>query len=339
MKAKTILYGLAGSFVLIQFLPINKTLPPTEEALEFHTVQNPPGEIYSLLKNACYDCHSNHTRYPWYTHVQPVGWWVQNHVKSGRAELNFSEFGEWSAFERAEVLDQCALMIEKGAMPLRSYLPMHPEARLSDGDKKLLINWLRNPASFGKVVKIAAAAPPDTCDDNDANPRCCFRDMPDSLTAIMKIAGKDEPGERIAISGRMLNPDGKTPCAGVLLYAYHTDATGRYSPKGGEKGIQKKHGYLHGWCRSDREGRYEIHSIHPASYPDSRIEAHIHAVVWEPGGKEPYFINEFVFDDDPFVNARYRAVEMKKGKESSVVKLRKDPEGVWVGERDIVLKH
>lgn len=337
MKAKNIFVGLLGGLALLQFFPIDKTLPPTQEALEFHVAQNPPDEVMSLLKNACYDCHSNHTRYPWYAHVQPIGWWIQNHIEQGRRELNFSEFGEWSDFERREVLDLCADLIEKGKMPLRSYLPMHPEARLTAGQKSLLVNWLRNPVPDSKVVKTALNISPDTCDDNE-KVRCCFVGMPDNLNSEITIAGKDEPGERFFLRGRVFKADGKTPYPNVIIYSYHTDANGIYSKKGDETGIRRWHGRLHGWCRSDAEGWFTIHTIRPASYPNSRNAAHIHHVVQEPDGSEPYYISETVFEDDKFVDARYRANEKRSGMSSGIVKLGKDARGVWEGKRFVTLK-
>lgn len=334
MKAKNIFFGLLGGLALLQFFPIDKTLPPTDERQEFHVVQNPPDEVMAILKNACFDCHSDHTRYPWYTNVQPVGWWIQNHIKSGRAELNFSEFGEWSAFEQREVLDHCARMIEKGKMPLKSYLPMHPEARLDAHQKAVLVNWLRNPVSEAKVVKTTLAIPPDTCDDNE-NVRCCFVGMPDNLTSELRIAGKEEPGERLFLRGRVFKADGKTPYAGVIIYSYHTDAKGIYSKKGDETGIRRWHGRLHGWCRTDAQGWYSIHTIRPASYPNSQAPAHIHHVVREPDSSEPYYINDTVFEDDKFVDERYRTNE--KGS-SGIIKVQRQADNTWAGKRFITLK-
>jgi protocatechuate 3,4-dioxygenase beta subunit len=338
MKAKNIFLGLFGGLALLQFFPIDKTLPPTEVAQEFHIVQNPPDAVFSLIKKACYDCHSNHTRYPWYANVQPVGWWLQSHVKDGRANFNFSEFGKWEKSEQLEVLGDCAKLIEKGKMPLGNYLPMHPEARLTAAQKTLLISWLRDPTSAISLSKFAKLqTPSDTCDDNE-KVRCCFVGMPDSLTSEIKIAEKNEPGERFFLRGRVFKADGKTPYAGVVIYSYHTDATGIYPKKGDETGIRRWHGRLHGWCRSDAEGWFSIHTIRPASYPNSRNAAHIHHVIQEPDGSEPYYINDTVFEGDPFVDDTYRANEKRGGGSSGIVKLGKDAQGVWEGKRFITLK-
>ena len=332
MKAKNIFFGLFGGLALLQFFPIDKTLPPTEEAQEFHV-----DAVMAILKNACYDCHSNHTRYPWYSNIQPVGWWLQNHIEVGRAELNFSEFGQWSDHERREVLDHCAHLIETEKMPLGSYLPMHPEARLTAAQKNLLINWLRNPVADSKVVKTSLIISPDTCDDNE-KVRCCFVGMPDNLTSELKIAGKDEPGERLFIRGRGFKADGKTPYPNLIVYSYHTNAKGIYPKKGDETGIRRWHGRLHGWCRTDAEGWFSIHSIRPASYPNSRNAAHIHHVVQEPDGSEPYYINDTVFEDDEFVDDKYRASEKRWGGSSGITKVQKQSDGTWEGKRFVTLK-
>jgi protocatechuate 3,4-dioxygenase beta subunit len=337
MKAKNIFFGFVGGLALLQFFPIDKTLPPTEEAQEFHVAQNPPDAVMAILKNACYDCHSNHTRYPWYSNVQPVGWWMQNHVEEGRAELNFSEFGQWSEHERREVLDHCARLIEKGAMPLSSYLPMHPEARLTAEQKTLLINWLRDPVADSRVVKTSLAISSDTCNDNE-NVWCCFVGMPEKLTSELEIAGKDEPGERLFLRGRLFKADGKTPYPNAVIYSYHTDATGIYPKKGDETGIRRWHGRLHGWCRTDADGWFSINSIRPASYPNSRNAAHIHHVVQEPDGSRPYYINDTVFEDDEFVDDKYRANEKRWGGSSGITKVQKQPDGTWEGKRFVTLK-
>jgi len=337
MKAKNIFFGFLGGLALLQFFPIDKTLPPTEEAQEFHVVQNPPDAVFSILKNACYDCHSNHTRYPWYSNIQPVGWWLQSHVENGRTELNFSEFGKWNKAEQIEVLDHCARLIEKGKMPLGSYLPMHPEARLTGQQKALLVNWLRTPAADSKVVKTSLSVSPDTCDDNE-KVRCCFVGMPENLSAEIEIAGKDEPGERLFLRGRVFKSDGKTPYPNVIVYSYHTDSKGIYPKNGDETGIWRWHGRLHGWCRTDAEGWFSIHTIRPASYPNSRAAAHIHHVVQEPDGSEPYYINDTVFEDDRFVDERYREAEKRFGGDSGIIKVQRQSDNSWAGKRFVTLK-
>ncbi len=121
----------------------------------------------------------------------------------------------------------------------------------------------------------------------------------------------------------------------ALIYAYHTDATGRYMKTGDEKGVQRWHGHLYGWCRTDSGGRYSIRSIRPAPYPDGSMPAHIHAAIREEG-KPPYYINDFVFADDPLVNAAYLKSLINPGG-SGVVPLARLTDGTWLGKRDILL--
>ena len=112
-------------------------------------------------------------------------------------------------------------------------------------------------------------------------------------------------GPKIQISGIIYKPDGKTPAAGVVLYVYHTDQKGIYATKGNEKGWDKRHGYIRGWIKTNEKGEYTIYTLVPASYPNSNNPKHIHPTIKEPGFSE-YWIDEFVFDDDPLLPASER---------------------------------
>lgn len=110
-----------------------------------------PDSVLVVLRKSCYDCHSNNTAYPWYTHVQPIGWFMDWHIKDGKHELNFSEFGGYSPKRQASKLKSIAASIEDGTMPLPSYLWMHTNARLTDREKTLLTEWvLRTRDSLSK---------------------------------------------------------------------------------------------------------------------------------------------------------------------------------------------
>jgi hypothetical protein len=102
-----------------------------------------PDSVQALLKNACYDCHSNNTNYPWYVNIQPVGWLMANHIKKGKDELNFSEFGSYSSRRQLSKLNGIANSIRDDIMPLSSYKWMHKNAQLSTYEKALLINWVQ----------------------------------------------------------------------------------------------------------------------------------------------------------------------------------------------------
>lgn len=126
---------LAAIFVLIQFVPVDRTNPPVEGE-----VPAPP-EVREVLQRACYDCHSNETNWPWYSRVAPVSWLVARDVHEGREHLNFSTWNRLSTRDQVEAMRESWEEVEEGEMPLWFYLPPHPEARLSDRDRELLRNW------------------------------------------------------------------------------------------------------------------------------------------------------------------------------------------------------
>lgn len=97
--------------------------------------------VKNILKNACYDCHSNNTNYPWYSNIQPMGWLMAKHIKNGKDELNFSEFGSYSSRRQLSKLTGIANSIKDDIMPLSSYRLMHKEAQLSTMEKTILIEW------------------------------------------------------------------------------------------------------------------------------------------------------------------------------------------------------
>lgn len=99
--------------------------------------------VQEILKNACYDCHSNNTNYPWYSNIQPMGWIMANHITQGKEELNFSEFGSYSPRKQISKLNGIANSIKDDIMPLSSYKLMHKKAQLSTKAKTLIINWVQ----------------------------------------------------------------------------------------------------------------------------------------------------------------------------------------------------
>jgi hypothetical protein len=140
-RLKKILLGLLIVFIVIQFIQpahneSNERLPT-----DMTKTINTPANVQHILKTACYDCHSNHTNYPWYSRVQPFGWLLANHIKEGKAELNFSEFGSYSRRRQISKLNGVANSIKDGTMPLSSYSLIHKNDRLSKENKTLLIDW------------------------------------------------------------------------------------------------------------------------------------------------------------------------------------------------------
>ena len=176
----------------------------------------------------------------------------------------------------------------------------------------------------------------DTCDDPDADVNCSFLNMPENISEVVIIAGEKEQGERLNLSGRVYKEDGVTPYKNVIMYFYHTDSKGVYSKTGNETGVRKWQGRLHGWCKTNADGKYEIQTIRPASYPGTTGPAHIHCVIKLPTGQEPFYVQDFVFDDDPFVDEQFRAKAKQGAGHGVIVKLLKNDK-VWHGVRNFVM--
>jgi len=138
-----LLVVLVVALVAIQFIrpPLNMSdAAPGPD--DFIVKYAPPLHVAAMLRNACYDCHSNRTRYPWYNRVQPVAWWLASHVNDGKRSLNFSTFGKYDAKRQAKKLDQIADQVTEREMPLSSYTWIHTDARLSDKDRSELSDWI-----------------------------------------------------------------------------------------------------------------------------------------------------------------------------------------------------
>ena len=184
--------------------------------------------------------------------------------------------------------------------------------------------------------KQTITAQKDTCDSPDANINCCFINLPTTLNSIMNIDILKETADKLIISGTIFKADGKTPYPDIILYAYHTDSKGYYSKKGDETGVQKWHGRLHGWCKTDKNGHYEIHTIRPALYPDNSMPAHIHAAIYTDTG-QMLWITDYVFKDDSLADENYLSSLTNVGG-TGVVDIDKNSDSIWIGKRDIVLK-
>ena len=162
-----------------------------------------------------------------------------------------------------------------------------------------------------------------------------YVNMPQQLSWQTEIAAASEPGERMEMSGIIYRPDGRTPAPGVILYVYHTDARGYYSPTPDMTPAAQRHGHLRGWMKTGERGEYRFTSIRPAPYPEGRDAAHIHPVIKEPD-KNEYYIDTFVFDDDPLLTERERARQEERGG-SGIIRLTRSGGGLWTGKRDITL--
>ena len=132
---------LFAAFVVIQFFQPEKNISENAESLLINT-ENMPPEVKDAFKNACLDCHSNNTKYLWYHNIAPVSWMVNKHVTDGKKELNLSEWKTLDDYDRIKVLEDIRQEIERGTMPLKPYVLMHPEAKLDEKTKKAMIAWI-----------------------------------------------------------------------------------------------------------------------------------------------------------------------------------------------------
>ena len=154
----------------------------------------------------------------------------------------------------------------------------------------------------------------------------------EQLSHIDTLPDFEAATTKLEISGVIYKPDGTTPAAGIVLYLYHTDVNGYYSKKGGETG---RNGYLRGWLKTNEKGEYKFFTLRPAPYPNATFPAHIHPTVKEPG-KTPYWIDDYVFDDDKFVNDTYRSKAENRGGDG-ILTLTKNGNGVYTAKRDLIL--
>lgn len=138
---KKILLALLVILVIIQFIrpAQNKSNQVSDNDISRHYAL--PANVDAILKRSCNDCHTNNTTYPWYTNIQPVGWWMQRHVNEGKSHLNFSEFATYAPKRQHHKLEETIEMVKEGEMPLNSYLWMHGNATLSGQDKAALVSW------------------------------------------------------------------------------------------------------------------------------------------------------------------------------------------------------
>src|SRR4051812_847400 len=132
---------LAVVFIGIQFKRPVLSNPAVDQSQTIAAHLQVPSDVSSILERSCRDCHSNQTVWPWYTQLAPVSWWLANHVEQGRKDMNMSEWGKLPTDRQERKLRQMCDEVTDGQMPLSSYLPMHPTARLSEQDKKVLCDW------------------------------------------------------------------------------------------------------------------------------------------------------------------------------------------------------
>ena len=140
-RVKKILLGLLIVLILIQFIQPARNKSFELLSTDITKTFSIPENVELVLQISCYDCHSNNTSYPWYSRIQPFGWLLAKHIRNGKAELNFNEFGSYSIRRQISKLNGIGNSVKDGTMPLNSYTMIHKNARLSKEDKTLLIDW------------------------------------------------------------------------------------------------------------------------------------------------------------------------------------------------------
>lgn len=183
-------------------------------------------------------------------------------------------------------------------------------------------------ARLSTLVKLSWILVAVLCCSSFQAPQTADKNAPSKII----IASKDEPGERLIVSGKVFGPDGKTPLAGASVYVYHTDAKGLYTPDTNDN----RNSRLRGYMRTDAQGYYEYSTIKPAPYPSNRTPAHIHYVVNAAGHKERVF--EILFEGDPSIDDRTRADAAKEGSAFSIRPLTRDQQGDWRCAQDIKMQ-
>jgi hypothetical protein len=138
---KKIILGLLVVLILIQFFHPAKNVSTTPSPSNIATVYNVPPGVSTILSKACNDCHSNNTRYPWYNNIQPVAWWLDNHVQEGKRGLNFDDFTTYRISKQYRRMQDIIDEVKEGEMPLSSYTLIHTDAKLTSDEKNSLFKW------------------------------------------------------------------------------------------------------------------------------------------------------------------------------------------------------
>jgi len=155
MKKKLIII-IGSLFLILQLFPISKN-QSKEFSKDISTIEKITPDVKNILQSSCYDCHSNNSIYPIYASIQPIAWWLQHHIDEGKEELNFSEFAGYSPRRRFHKLEEIKEQIVENEMPLYSYTIVHTQAKLSEQQKSILINWVNST-----MAKMKADYHPDS---------------------------------------------------------------------------------------------------------------------------------------------------------------------------------
>lgn len=200
------------------------------------------------------------------------------------------------------------------------------------------------PSSFSSLVLIFLLAISSACSGQNLQKKpvgggcegceALFEFGDKTLSPIDTLPDFEQTEPKLKLIGTVYQRDGRTPASGVILYIYHTHRNGIYPKKGDEKGWGKRHGYLRGWIKTDASGKYTFYTFRPAAYPDGTEPEHIHLTVKEPG-KNEYYLDDFLFDDDPGLTPTARKKLTNRGGNGIALPILED--GMMVAKRDIIL--
>lgn len=142
-KTKKILLILLGLFVAAQFYGPEKNSGDMASMQPFLAETNPPSNVQDILKTACYDCHSNVTRYPWYNNITPVNYWLADHINEGKEHLNFSNWVGNSTKRKDKKMKELIELVDEKEMPISSYTLIHTDAKLSPDEIQAVVDWAK----------------------------------------------------------------------------------------------------------------------------------------------------------------------------------------------------
>lgn len=149
---KKILLFLLAALIVLQFIRPEKNNGSADTETDITHAVTVPANVLGILRTSCYDCHSDHTTYPWYAQINPVGNWLAHHVSEGKRELNFSIAKTYSRKKLNHKLDEIREQVEEQEMPLSSYTLVHKHARLDATQVAVLMEWVKNAkAELGTV--------------------------------------------------------------------------------------------------------------------------------------------------------------------------------------------
>lgn len=152
--AKKIAIALLIALAVMQFIRPDKNSTENQDYVAvFENETKPPPEVKQLLETSCYDCHSDHTTYPWYNNIAPISYWIADHVEEGKEHLDFSDWQNYSAKKKDHKLEELVEEVEEGEMPLNEYTWTHSEARLTAEQRKALMNWAQEARSQYHIAR------------------------------------------------------------------------------------------------------------------------------------------------------------------------------------------